>query len=62
MKIAQASLKTQFQNQGEAACDVPEMYRCLRVHCVRLSREVYVKFILFLVTFASCGEIKEIIK
>lgn len=67
MKIAPALLKTQFQNQGEAACDVPEMNRCLRVDCVRFSRpsvelQVYIKFILFLVTFATCGEINEIIK
>ncbi|CAB3250473.1 unnamed protein product [Arctia plantaginis] len=50
-----------FQNQGEAACDVPEMYR-FRVVCVRISCEVYVKFILLSPRLAACTEIKEIIK
>lgn len=54
MKIARALLKTQFQNQGEAACDVPEMNR-FRVVCVRSGREVYVKFVLFSLRLVACG-------
>lgn len=61
MKIARTLFKTQFQNQGEDAYDVPEMYR-LRVVCVRNGCEAYVKFILLCPRLAACGENKEIIK
>lgn len=38
IKIAPAPTKAHFQNQGEAAWVVPEMYQCLHHVCVRPSR------------------------
>lgn len=58
IKIAQALTKSQFQNQGEAACDVPEMFFCLRGVCSRGSRDFYVKFILLLWCFHRSVKIK----
>lgn len=57
IKIALALPKTQFQNQGEAACDVPEMFDCLRVASKRVGC-VSITFILFFLWFLLRVELR----
>lgn len=57
IKIAPAPSKAHFQNQGEDACVVPEMYQCLRPVRVRLSRGLLQVHIVFVRFFVSASRV-----